>query len=216
MIYNAYLADPNNTPYDIFLRQLCCHPMLSEKIRENISNKLESLSDMKDHIKKMYFKDFEKANEIYNECENRINRIENDIKEMEKEGKTNLIGYNNLKEDLEKAKEKIPELQKIKEGKEKTLLYYKTFLDLISDINNIKQQDCSICIDPINENDLGITGHAFHYTRLIDEEKVGEYKLYKKDSSDGTYAAFKNDNVFGTYLHTMLRNNFNKIKKYLL
>ena len=66
------------------------------------------------------------------------------------------------------------------------------------------------------ENDLGITGHAFHYTRLIDEEKVGEYKLYKKDSSDGTYAAFKNDNVFGTYLHTMLRNNFNKIKKYLL
>ena len=66
------------------------------------------------------------------------------------------------------------------------------------------------------ENDLGITGHAFHYTRLIDEEKVGEYKLYKKDNSDGTYAAFKNDNVFGTYLHTMLRNNFNKIKKYLL
>lgn len=66
------------------------------------------------------------------------------------------------------------------------------------------------------ENDLGITGHAFHYTRLIDQEKVGEYKLYKKDSSDGTYAAFKNDNVFGTYLHTMLRNNFNKIKKYLL
>ena len=66
------------------------------------------------------------------------------------------------------------------------------------------------------ENDLGITGHAFHYTRLIDEEKVAEYKLYKKDSSDGTYAAFKNDNVFGTYLHTMLRNNFNKIKKYLL
>jgi cobyrinic acid a,c-diamide synthase len=66
------------------------------------------------------------------------------------------------------------------------------------------------------ENDLGITGHAFHYTRLIDEEKVGEYKLYKKNSSDGTYAAFKNNNVFGTYLHTMLRNNFNKIKKYLL
>ena len=29
MIYNAYLADPNNTPYDIFLRQICCHPMIS-------------------------------------------------------------------------------------------------------------------------------------------------------------------------------------------
>ncbi|MGE3301293.1 MAG: cobyrinate a,c-diamide synthase [Arcobacter sp.] len=65
------------------------------------------------------------------------------------------------------------------------------------------------------ENDLGITGHAFHFTKLIDEQKVGEYKLYKKNSSDGTYAAFKNNNVFGTYLHTMFRNNFNKIKKYL-
>lgn len=65
------------------------------------------------------------------------------------------------------------------------------------------------------ENDLGITGHAFHYTRLIDEQKVGVYKLYKKDPKDGTYAAFKNNNVFGTYLHTMFRNNFNKIKKYM-
>ena len=66
------------------------------------------------------------------------------------------------------------------------------------------------------ENELGITGHAFHYTKLIDEEKVGEYKLYKKDPKDGSYAAFKNKNIFGTYLHTMLRNNFSKIKKYFL
>jgi cobyrinic acid a,c-diamide synthase len=66
------------------------------------------------------------------------------------------------------------------------------------------------------ENELGITGHAFHYTRLIDENKVGEYKLYKKNPNDGTYAAFKNDNIFGTYLHTMLRNNFHKIEKYFL
>jgi cobyrinic acid a,c-diamide synthase len=66
------------------------------------------------------------------------------------------------------------------------------------------------------ENDLGITGHAFHYTKLIDEDKIGEYKLYKINPNDGTYAAFKNNNIFGTYLHTMFRNNFNKIKKYFL
>ena len=65
------------------------------------------------------------------------------------------------------------------------------------------------------ENDLGITGHAFHYTKLIDEETVGVYKLYKKTKEDGKYAAFKNENVFGTYLHTMLRNNFDKVKKYM-
>lgn len=66
------------------------------------------------------------------------------------------------------------------------------------------------------ENELGITGHAFHFTKLIDDTKVGEYKLYKKTVEDGSYAAFKNENVFGTYLHTMLRNNFSKIKKYFL
>jgi cobyrinic acid a,c-diamide synthase len=66
------------------------------------------------------------------------------------------------------------------------------------------------------ENELGITGHAFHFTKLVDDTKVGEYKLYKKTVEDGTYAAFKDENVFGTYLHTMLRNNFSKIKKYFL
>ena len=66
------------------------------------------------------------------------------------------------------------------------------------------------------ENELGISGHAFHFTRLLDENIVGEYKLYKKTLQDGTYGAFKNNNVFGTYLHTMFRNNFNKIKKFLL
>jgi hypothetical protein len=177
MIYNAYLADPNNTPYDIFLRQLCCHPLLSEKIRENMSNKLESLSDMKDHIKKMYFKDFDKANENYTDCLSRIERITDDMSEMENEGKTNLMGYQNLKEDLTSAKEKLIELEKIKNGKEKTLLYYKTFLELISDINNVTQQDCNICLDAIKENDLGITicGHLYCYScisTIIKESKT--------------------------------------------
>lgn len=177
MIYNAYLADPNNTAYDIFLRQLCCHPLLSEKIRENMSNKLESLSDMKKHIQKMYFKDFDKANENYTDCIKRIERITNDMEEMKNEGKTNLIGYQNLKDDLEKAKERMPELKKIKEGKEKTLLYYKTFLELISDMNNVTQQDCSICLDSIKENDLGITicGHLYCYScisTIIKESKL--------------------------------------------
>jgi len=176
MIYNAYLADPNNTAYDIFLRQLCCHPLLSEKIRENMSNKLESLSDMKDHIKNMYFKDYDKANDNYTDCIKRIERIENDMEDMEKEGKINLIGYQNLKEDLFRNKEKLPELKKIKDGKEKTLMYYKTFLELISDINKVTQENCAICLDTIKEHDLGITicGHLYCYScisTIIKESK---------------------------------------------
>jgi SNF2 family DNA or RNA helicase len=197
MIYNAYLADPNNTPYDIFLRQLCCHPMLSEKIRENMSNKLESLSDMQEHIKKMYFKDFDKANEQYIDCIKRIERFEKEIEEMKNEKKTNLIGFYNLKEDLTKAKEKIHELKKIKEGKEKTLLYYKTFLDLISDINNVIQQECTICLGTINENDLGITicGHIYCYSCISTIIKVS------KDS--GTTSKCPNCNI-----HIKLDNIF--------
>ncbi|MDO6828073.1 cobyrinate a,c-diamide synthase [Poseidonibacter sp. 1_MG-2023] len=63
------------------------------------------------------------------------------------------------------------------------------------------------------DNDLGITGHAFHYTKVLNDIK-GEYTLYKKKNEREVYAAFKNENTFGTYFHTMFRNNFNKIKIY--
>jgi hypothetical protein len=166
MIYNAYLADPNNTPYDIFLRQICCHPLLSEKLRENMSNKVETLADMQDHIKNMYFKDYDYAVENQNVCIERITRIKEDIAKMETESKTNLIGYSNLKTDLVKAENKLEELTKIKNGREKTLKYYKTFLELISDIDKVKQQECPICLDTIKSYDIGITicGHIYCYS----------------------------------------------------
>jgi len=177
MIYNAYLADTNNNPYDVFLRQICCHPMISEKLRENLSNKVESLSDIQTQIKKMYFSEFDKANENYINCLERINRIKYDIDELEKENKTNLITYKNLKEELISTKNKLDEYCKIKDGKEKTLLYYKTFLELISDMEQIKKQECPICLDNIKEEDLGITfcGHIFCYScisTIIKESKT--------------------------------------------
>ena len=166
MIYNAYLADPNNTVNDVFLRQLCCHPMISDKIRENISNKVESLEDIKNQIKKMYMSDYEKAEENYQTCIERIDRINFEMKEMEKENKTNQRGYMDLKEDVELAKFKSIELKKIRDGKEKTVLYYKTFINLISDMENIKKENCTICLDSIKEEDLGITfcGHIYCYS----------------------------------------------------
>ncbi len=166
MIYNAYLADPNNTINDVFLRQICCHPMISDKIRENISNKVESLDDIKDQIKKMYMGEYDKAEENYQVCVERIERITFDMKEMEKECKTNLKGYQDLKEDLETAKYKAGELKKVRDGKEKTVLYYKTFIELISDMENVKKENCTICMDSIKEEDLGITfcGHIYCYS----------------------------------------------------
>ena len=85
---------------------------------------------------------------------------------MEKESKTQLIGYQNLTYDLDKAIIKLDELTKIRDGRGKTLQYYKSFLELISDMDKVKQQECPICLDPIKEYDIGITicGHMFCYT----------------------------------------------------
>lgn len=166
MIYNAYLADPNNTAYDVFLRQICCHPMISEKLRDSLTNKVESLSDIQVQIKKMYFSEFDKADEHYQNCLERIERIEGEIDDLEKEKKTNLITYSNLRDELSNAKIRLVDFKKIRDGKEKTLLYYKKFLELISSMENITQQECPICLDKIKEEDLGITfcGHIYCYS----------------------------------------------------
>ena len=163
MIYNAYLADPNNNEYDVFLRQICCHPTLSEKIRDNIKS-MESLSDMKEHMKNIYFKDFDKSNENYSECLARIEKLNNEITDLKEKNKTDLLQYQYLNDDLERAKIRLVEFQKIKDGKEKTLLYYKNFLELISDETKIKEQECPIRLDQI-EQDTGITicAHIYHY-----------------------------------------------------
>ena len=45
MMYNAYLADQNNDKYSVFLRQLCCHPKLSQEIKSTLVN-CKTLADI--------------------------------------------------------------------------------------------------------------------------------------------------------------------------
>jgi SNF2 family DNA or RNA helicase len=169
MIYNAYLANPNNNEYDIFLRQICCHPMISNTIRENISNKVENLSEIQDIIKKMYFSDYEKLEKNYNELIEKNSKINLEIEEYVKNSKTELGIYKKLKEDFNNNNQKIIQIKKEKDGLEQTLIYYKKFLEILSDMEKIKMEQCTICLDNIKENDLGITtcGHIYCYSCII-------------------------------------------------
>ena len=38
MMYNAYLANPNNDKFSVFLRQICCHPKLANEIKDTLLN----------------------------------------------------------------------------------------------------------------------------------------------------------------------------------
>ena len=45
MMYNAYLANPNNDKFSTYLRQLCCHPQLAEETKDALSN-CKTLADI--------------------------------------------------------------------------------------------------------------------------------------------------------------------------
>jgi cobyrinic acid a,c-diamide synthase len=66
-------------------------------------------------------------------------------------------------------------------------------------------------------NEAGVKGHAFHYTKPLDDAR-GFDILSKTKKGDGRVGSWQNSdkNVFGTYLHTLFRSNPTLITKRLL
>lgn len=167
MIYNSHLANKNNSMEDVFLRQVCCHPLIAEAIRSAVgSNQVSSLEEIQEAIKKMYFGEYDKAVTNYEKCKEKIEFLEESIKEMEKKKKTDLIMYGDAKRDLEENKLKIVDLEVIKNGKEQSVKYYKNFIELISNTKKIEETGCTICLGEIEKDDIGITfcAHIFCYS----------------------------------------------------
>jgi cobyrinic acid a,c-diamide synthase len=63
-------------------------------------------------------------------------------------------------------------------------------------------------------SDLGIKGHAFHYSTPTESPKGVELLSKKEDFKNSSYGSWKKGNAYGTYLHVTLRNNMEKLRGY--
>ena len=83
MMYNAYLANPNNDKYSIFLRQLCCHPKLAEETKDLLSN-CKTLEDIEKMMVLHYEQAMNKSQKIVDYLVSRIKLTELKIKRIER------------------------------------------------------------------------------------------------------------------------------------
>lgn len=83
MMYNAYLANTNNTKFDTYLRQLCCHPQLANETKDALSN-CKTLEDIEKMMVSHYAKEVDEAQDKVNEVKVRIAKLTRKIKKLER------------------------------------------------------------------------------------------------------------------------------------
>ena len=85
-IYNAYLANPNNDKFSVYLRQLCCHPQLADETKEALSN-CKTLEDIEKMMVNHYKLQMDNAQEKVDHTEQRIAKVNKKIKKLERKQK---------------------------------------------------------------------------------------------------------------------------------
>ncbi len=83
MMYNAYIANPNNDKFSVYLRQLCCHPQLADETKHALSN-CKSLKDIEKMMVAHYQDDANKAQEKVDLLNVRIKKVNKKIRKIEK------------------------------------------------------------------------------------------------------------------------------------
>lgn len=86
MMYNAYIANPNNSKYSVYLRQLCCHPQLANETKMALSN-CKSLQEIEKVMVSHYKSDVEQAEIKVAKTAKRIRKIKRKIRKIEKKQK---------------------------------------------------------------------------------------------------------------------------------
>jgi superfamily II DNA or RNA helicase len=82
-MYNAYLANPNNSEFSVYLRQLCCHPNLAYETKEFLSQ-CKTLEDIEKMMVIHYKKEVEKATKKVNFIQKKIDLINDKINKKNK------------------------------------------------------------------------------------------------------------------------------------
>jgi len=86
MMYNAYLANPNNDKFSVYLRQLCCHPQLADETKLALSN-CKTLQEIETMMLSHYKNDMDTSTAKVKKIQKRINKVNKKIKKLEKKQK---------------------------------------------------------------------------------------------------------------------------------
>jgi len=83
IMYNAYLADPNNDRYNVYLRQLCCHPKLGET--KHLLSSCSTLEEIEIMMLKFHQKEVDNALLKVNNQKRKIKNTAHRIKKMKEQ-----------------------------------------------------------------------------------------------------------------------------------
>ena len=91
MMYNAYVANPNNDKYGVYLRQLCCHPQLADETKQALSN-CKSLKEIEQMMVSHYQSDVDISETKVSKLNKRIKKVKRKIRKIEKKMLAKLNG----------------------------------------------------------------------------------------------------------------------------
>ena len=81
MMYNAFLANPKNDKFSVYLRQLCCHPKLADETKHALSN-CRTLKDIEKTMISHYEKEMNASKFKYNRSKKRVKILVRRIQEL--------------------------------------------------------------------------------------------------------------------------------------
>lgn len=165
-IYESYVSgqsEPVNPTNSTFLLQLCCDPELYEDTKDLVKN-CKSLKEVQEIILRY---NETKLNEYKLEIRNyqsKLQIIENELKCVDVGNSDNNDHIKDLRKSSSILKRNIERIEKIVDSYQRTYNYLSnTVLDIQNKLIQNKQYNCPICLDDIDNENLGLTkcGHKF-------------------------------------------------------